>query len=125
MRYCTLQLIFLNQFIGEGLASYYGGIGATPYDENKDVVLKMLKNNGASTFSSAILLWRTEPQFNTLRANYVIAAIILDRVKSDYNLDTYRNFVRHCRTDEEMVNSLKALYQLQSEEEILLHFFLK
>ena len=114
-----------NQFIGEGLASYYGGIGATPYDENKDVVLKMLKNNGASTFSSAMLLWRTEPQFNSLRTNYVMAAIILDRVKSDYNLDTYRNFVRHCRTDEEMVNSLKALYQLQSEEEIFLNFYLK
>ena len=114
-----------NQFIGEGLASYYGGIGATPYDENKDVVLKMLKNKGASTFSSAMMLWRTEPQFNSLRANYVMAAMILERVKSDFNLDTYRNFVRHCRTDEEMVNSLKALYQLQSEEEVFLNFFLK
>jgi hypothetical protein len=114
-----------NQFIGEGLASYYGGIGAKPYDENKDVVLKMLKNNGASTFSSAMMLWRTEPQFNSLRANYVMAAIILERVKSDFNLDTYRNFVRHCGTDEEMVNSLMALYETKTEEEVFRHLFLK
>jgi hypothetical protein len=54
-----------------------------------------------------------------------MAAMILERVKSDFNLDTYRNFVRHCRTDEEMVNSLKALYQLPSEEEVFIHLFLK
>ena len=114
-----------NQFIGEGLASYYGGIGAKPYDENKDEVLDMLKRKKTSTFSSAMQLWRTEPQFNALRATYVMAAIILERVKSDFNLDTYRNFVRHCRTDEEMINSLMALYEIKTEEEVFRHLFLK
>ncbi len=66
-----------NQFIGEGLASYYGGIGAKPYDENKDEVLDMLKRKKTSTFSSAMQLWRTEPKFNNMRGTYVMAAIIL------------------------------------------------
>ena len=76
-------------------------------------------------FSGLQLAVYVLPQFNSLRANYVMAAMILERVKSDFNLDTYRNFVRHCRTDEEMVNSLKALYQLPSEEEVFIHLFLK
>ena len=114
-----------NHFIGEGLASYYGGIGAKPYDENKGEVLDMLKRKKTSTFSSAMQLWRTEPEFNALRGTYVMAAIILERVKSDFNLDTYRNFVRHCRTDEEMINSLMALYEIKTEEEVFRHLFLK
>jgi hypothetical protein len=85
----------------------------------------MLKRKKTSTFSSAMQLWRTEPQFNALRATYVMAAIILERVKSDFNLDTYRNFVRHCRTDEEMINSLMALYETKTEEEVFRHLFLK
>jgi hypothetical protein len=54
-----------------------------------------------------------------------MAAIILERVKSDFNLDTYRHFVRHCRTDEEMINSLMALYEIKTEEEVFRHLFLK
>ncbi len=114
-----------NQFIGEGLASYYGGIGAKPYDENKDEVLDMLKRKKTSTFSSSMQLWRTEPKFNNMRGTYVMAAIILERVKSDFNLNTYRNFMRHCRTDEEMINSLMALYEIKTEEEVFRHLFLK
>ena len=114
-----------NQFIGEGLASYYGGIGAKPYDENKDLVLNILKSKETITFSSAMRLWRSEPEFNALRGTYVMAAMVLERVKSDFNLDTYRNFVRHCRTDEEMINSLTALYQVKTEEEVFRLLFLK
>ncbi len=105
-----------NYFVGEGLASLYGGIGATSYKENLPGVLAFIKSKDIHTFSDAMSLWRTSTYFNSIRGTYVLSAYMLDKIRKDFPRETYRNFVRNCKTDEEMINSLKELYKLDSEE---------
>jgi uncharacterized protein YjhX (UPF0386 family) len=104
-----------NFFLGEGLASYYGGIAGNSFQVNLQEVLEFIKNKGIHTFSDALLLWRTEPYFNSVRGSYVFSAFMLYQIRKDFPLETYRNFVRNCKSDEEMIESLKKLYNLDSE----------
>ena len=105
-----------NHFIGEGLASYYGGIGATSYTTNLQEVLKIIKNKEVHSFTDINTLWRTDNYFNNVRGGYILAAYILSKIKKEFNLKTYRNFVRHCQTDSDMIIHLKDLYKVDSEK---------
>jgi hypothetical protein len=105
-----------NQFIGEGLASYYGGIGATSYTNNLQKVLKIIKKKDIHSFTDLNILWRTDNYFNSVRGTYILAAFMLSKIKKEFNLKTYRNFVRHCQTDSDMIINLKDLYQVDSEK---------
>lgn len=107
-----------NGFVGEGLASYYGGVGAYPYDENLQNILKLVRSKGIHSFSEVMSLWRSEPYFNDVRGSYLLAAFMLDRIKKDFGQEKYRNFVRNCKTYEEMIASLEKLYILDSEKEV-------
>lgn len=115
-----------NYFVGEGLASLYGGIGATSYKENLPGVLAFIKSKDIHTFSDAMSLWKTSSYFNSIRGTYVLSAYMLDKIRKDFPRETYRNFMRNCKTDEEMINSFKELYKLDSEESVfnrILSFF--
>jgi len=105
-----------NNFIGEGLASYYGGIGSKSYTENLGQVLEIIKSKEIHNFSEINNLWMYDNAFNSLRGSYVLAAFMLSQLKKDFNNEIYRKFVRQCRTDQEMIANLKILYNVDSEK---------
>ncbi len=114
-----------NYFVGEGLASYFGGIGEKSYNSNLTQVLKILKEQNVHTFSESLNLWMRVPYFNAIRGNYVMSAHMLACVQRDFNQKTFQEFVRNCTTNEQMIASLKTLYKFDTEEAVFNHFFHK
>ena len=112
-----------NLFINEGLASYYGGISSGNYELNLKSVLGVVAENNIHTFQGLHDLQISNATFNSVRGLYVLSAYLLHRVKKDFGLKEYQQFIRNCKTDQEMINSLKALYKLNSEQAVFNCFF--
>jgi hypothetical protein len=112
-----------NLFINEGLASYYGGISSGNYETNIKSVLGIVAENDIHTFQGLYNLQISNASFNSVRGLYVLSAYLLNRVKKDFGLKEYQLFIRICKTDQEMINSLKALYKLNSEQAVFNYFF--
>ncbi len=112
-----------NLFINEGLASYYGGVSSVNYQTNLKFVLDKVTASNVHTFQGLFELQISDASFNAVRGLYVMSAFLLDQVKKDIGITKFKQFIRNCKTDQEMIDSLKLLYHLNSEREVFDHFF--
>ena len=112
-----------NLFINEGLASYYGGISSGSYETNLKSVLGILAKTNINTFQGLYDLQISNASFNSVRGLYVLSAYLLNQVKKDFGIKQYQLFIRNCKTEQEMIDSLKALYKQNSEQAVFNYFF--
>ncbi|MBS3914570.1 MAG: hypothetical protein KG003_08725 [Bacteroidetes bacterium] len=103
-------------FIAEGLATYYGGTGKSGYKELSQKVRNTLQTNSIQTFEA---FWKfNNMDFGSMRGHYVVAALVLDKVKRDFGISKYREFVRSCTTQENMLTYLQLLYPNLNEQDL-------
>ncbi len=115
-----------NRFVGEGLASLYGGIGAEPYQDKLAIAIGYLKKNNIHSFAELFqekFFYDTE--FNTNRVEYALAALMLEKVRQQFGLVKYQAFIRKCKTNDEMIESLMDLFQMKTEEALFEYLYLK
>lgn len=105
----------VNKFIGEGLATYYGGTGNYQYQELVPYVIKKLQEYHIQSFEE-LFLAKMDQEFVAKRGGYVVAAYLLNKVKSDFGLTVYREFLRSSDTQFHMIEFLKNQYNIQSEQ---------
>ncbi len=114
-----------NRFIGEGIASLYGGVGIESYQSKIPKAVELMVKYNIHSFKD-LNEKSFIPEINSNRVPYVLSAHLLNSIKLRFrNKETFRKFVRSCKTDEQMISSLMELLNAPSEETVFLWIFYK
>lgn len=113
----------LFRFISEGIATYYGGTGIANYTDHLPEVIELLKTQNITSFNS-LFQKPLEGKFNVLRGNYILAAYLLNYVKSQFGIQIYQHFIQSCTNQETMLRELMRLHHHDEDSIIFAKIYL-